>query len=150
MTNIPYSYRRLHAQRYVFTSTGKKNIEKVVDFIPLGIRNILNLGFGDLLPDGSIDDKINSNNGDIVTVLATVIGILKDFTAEFPQSEIYFMGSTVERTRLYARILKTYYASFSKEFTITAIIYSDNDNQQVPFDPQSKMEYWGFLIKRIN
>ena len=150
MTNTPYSYKRLQGHRYVFTSTGRRKIKKAVDFVPLGIRNIFNLGFGDLLPDGSIDDTANSNNGDIVMILATVIGILKDFTVEFPQSEIYFSGSTIERTRLYARILRTYYASFSKEFKITAIIDSDNDNQQVPFDPDSRIEYLGFLIKRIN
>ncbi len=150
MTNISYSYKRLHGHRYVFTSTGRKKIDKVVDFVPLGIRNIFNLGFGDLLPDGSIDDTANSNNGDIIMVLATVIGILKDFTAEFPQVEIYFSGSTPERTRLYTRILKTYYISFSKEFKITAIIDSDNDNQQVAFDPDLRVEYLGFLIKRIN
>ena len=150
MTNIPYSYKRLHGHRYVFISAGRKKIEKAVDFIPLGIRNIFNLGFGDLLPDGSIDDTANSNNGDIVMVLATVIGILKDFTAEFPQAEIYFSGSTIERTKLYTRILKTYYASFSKEFKITAIIASGNDNQQVLFNPDSRIEYFGFLIKRIN
>ena len=148
MTNVPYSYKRLHGHRYVFTSVGRKKIEKVVDFVPLGIRNLFNLGFGDLLPDGSIDDTANSNNGDIVMVLATVIGILKDFTAELPQAEIYFSGSTPERTRLYSRILKTYYASFGKEFKITAIIVSDNDNQQVVFDPGSRVEYLGFLVKR--
>jgi hypothetical protein len=148
MTNIPYSYKRLHGLRYVFTSAGRKKIEKAVDFVPLGIRNIFNLGFGDVLSDGSIDDTVNSNNGDIVMVLATVISILKDFTAEFPQAEIYFSGSTIERTRLYTRILKTYYTSFSKEFKITAIIASDNNNQQVQFDPDSRTEYLGFLVKR--
>jgi hypothetical protein len=108
MTNVPYSYKRLHGHRYA----------------------------------------ANSNNGDIGMVLATVIGILKDFTAEFPQAEIYFSGSTPERTRLYARILKTYFAFFSKEYKITAIVGSDNDNQQVLFDPDSRIEYLGFLVKR--
>jgi hypothetical protein len=68
----------------------KKRIEKVVDFVPIGIKNIMNLGFGDLLPDGSVDDTANSNNGDLIKVLATVIGILRDYTAEYPQVEIFF------------------------------------------------------------
>jgi hypothetical protein len=68
MTHIPYSYKQVRSRRYVFISDGNRRVEKVVDFIPLGVRNIMNLGFGDLLPDGTIDDKANSNNGDITKV----------------------------------------------------------------------------------
>ena len=150
MSHSPYSYKRLDAHRYIFVSKGRKNIEKAVDFVPLGIRNILNFGFGDLLPDGSIDDTVNSNNGDITIVLSTVVEILKDFTWEFPQAEIYFSGSTIERTRLYTRIIKTYYASFSREFVITAFNTKNDGIQQVIFDPMVKEDYLGFLIKRIN
>jgi hypothetical protein len=150
MTHVPYSYKRPHSERYVFTSVGKKRIEKVVDFVPIGIKNIMNLGFGDLLPDGSVDDTANSNNGDLIKVLATVIGILRDYTAEYPQVEIFFAGSTIERTKLYTRILKTYYLTFSKEFTISAVAGSENVNKRIPFDPMANIEYLGFLIKRID
>lgn len=77
MSQISYPYYRLQSWRYVFVSDGKKKIQKIVDFVPLRQGNIINLGFGDLSPDGSIDDKANSNNGDIIKVLATVIDILK-------------------------------------------------------------------------
>ncbi len=76
--------------------------------------NIFNLAFGDLLPDASIDVNAVSNNGDIVKVLATVVDILKNFTSLDPGVSIYFLGSTSERTKLYARILRTYYLIFSK------------------------------------
>jgi hypothetical protein len=33
MTHVPYSYKRPHSERYIFTSVGKKRIEKVVDCI---------------------------------------------------------------------------------------------------------------------
>jgi hypothetical protein len=151
MTYLPYSYKRPHSERYIFTSVGKKRIEKVVDFVPIGVKNIMNLGFGDLLPDGSVDDTANSNNGDLIKVLATVLGILRDYTAEYPQAEVFFAGSTFERTKLYTRILKTYYPTFSKEFTISAIKGSENANNRIPFDPMAtNIEYLGFLIKRIN
>lgn len=120
----------------------------MVDIVPVGIGNIFNLGFGDLLPDGTVDDMANSNNGDIVAVLATVIDILKNFTIEFPEAEIYFSGSTEERTRLYARILRTYFELFRKEFIISAIIYSNGGNRQVAFGPKVGGEYLGFLVKR--
>lgn len=150
MTHIPYSYKRPHSERYTFISTGKKRIEKVVDFVPIGIKNIMNLGFGDLLPDGSVDDKANSNNGDIVKVLATVIDILKNYTSEYPQVEIFFAGSTHERTKLYTRILKTYYSEFSKGFAISGIVGSENKNTRISFDPKANIDYLAFLIKRIN
>jgi len=150
MTYVPYSYKRAHSERYIFTSVGKRKIEKVVDFSPIGIKNIMNLGFGDLLPDGSVDDRSNSNNGDLVKVLATVIGILRDYTAEYPQVEVFFTGSTIERTKLYTRILRTYYPIFNSEFIISALSGSENANKRVAFDPMADIEYLGFLIKRIN
>jgi hypothetical protein len=150
MTQIHYPYKLTTSTRYIFISLGKKRIEKVVDFIPLGIRNIINLGFGDLMPDGTIADRVNSNNGDLIKVLATVIDILKHFTTRYPQAIIYFRGSTNERTKLYGRILKTYYTLFSKEFTIIGIVGTRDDNQTVPFDPLADVEYLAFLIKRIS
>ncbi|HWK03546.1 MAG TPA: hypothetical protein VNS58_07935 [Puia sp.] len=90
----------------------------------------------------------NSNNGDIIKVLATVVEILKNFTAEYPQVEIFFSGSTGYRTRLYTRILKMHYADFCQDFAISAIIGSENQSKRIPFDPKAEMEYLGFLIKR--
>jgi hypothetical protein len=150
MTHISYPYKLAHPSRYSFISIGRKRIEKVVDFVPLGIYNLTNMGFGDLSPDGSIDDKANSNNGDIVKVLATVVEILKHFTNQYPQTEIYFEGSTVERTILYERILKTYYHIFSKEFQIGCIAESDGDINVIPYEPNSDNKYLAFLIKRIS
>src|SRR5579872_614159 len=115
MSYLPYSYKQIHPRRFVFYSLGKRRIEKIVEFAPLAVPNFVNLGFGDLRPDGTIDDKANSNNGDIIKVLSTVIEILKHFTSQFPDSVIQFRGSTGERNRLYRRILNTYYSNFSKE-----------------------------------
>ena len=150
MTHVPYSYEHPHSRRYLFVSLGKKRIEKVVDFVPLKEKNLMNFGFGDLLPDGSIDDKANSNNGDILKVMATVVDILKHFTSNHPQIVIYFAGSTDERTALYARILKTYYTVFTREFSIFGIIGTEKKSKAIPFDPQANLEYLAFLIKRIN
>lgn len=109
----------------------------------------MNLGFGDLRPDGSIDDKINSNNGDIVQVMATIIEILKDFTKNHPNAIIHFEGSTKERTRLYARILKTYYSTFSKEFHVFAFVEENGRDRLLQFDPRVNTEYSAFLVKKI-
>ncbi len=86
MMQVSYPYKRLQSWRYGFVSDGKRKIQKIVDFIPIDKGNIVSLGFEDLLTDGSIDDKANSNNGDILRVLVTVVDILKDFTSSYPNS----------------------------------------------------------------
>jgi hypothetical protein len=134
----------------IIVSTGKQRIKKVVDFVPLRAQNYMNLGFGDLLPDNTIDYNANSNNGDIIKVLATIIDILKHFTARHPEVNVFFAGSTDERTKLYARILRTYHAIFSKEFSISGVIGTEEDNKTILFDPQSDLENLAFIIKRIN
>ncbi len=108
MNQHPYAFKRHHVTRYTFTSVGKKRIKKIVDFTMFGLKDTYNLAFGDLLPDGSIDDKANSNNGDIVKVLSTVVAILKEFTSTRPEANIVFTGSTDLRMKLYTRILRTY------------------------------------------
>ena len=149
MSHMPYPFEQVEPTRYKFFSVGRNRIEKIVDFVPLKAKNVMNLGFGDLLPDGSIDDKIASNNGDIGKVLSTVVMILKHFTAKNPEVIIYFSGSTAERTRLYARILKTYYAVFGEEFMIYGLIGTEKESQRLPFDPCAQVDYFAFLIKRI-
>jgi hypothetical protein len=144
-----YPYKRLQSWRYGFVSDGKRKIQKIVDFIPIDKGNIVSLGFGDLLTDGSIDDKANSNNGDIIKVLATVVVILKDFTSLYPLSQVFFVGNTDERTKLYNRILKVYHAEFSKEFAILGALMIQGRIHYTPYEPESNKEYLAFIIKRI-
>jgi hypothetical protein len=150
MMQVSYPYKRLQSWRYGFVSDGKRKIQKIVEFVPIDKGNIVNLGFGDLLPDGSIDDQANSNNGDIVKVLATVVVILKDFTSLYPHSQVFFVGSTDERTKLYNRILKVYHSEFSKEFAIVGASLIQGRLHYVPYEPDSDKEYLAFLIKRIS
>jgi hypothetical protein len=151
MNKKGYLYDRTYASRYTFVSKGKKGaIVKIVEFSPTIQKKIFNLAFGDLVPDGTIDDNANTNNGDIVKVITTVIHILKDFTSAYSGVKIVFAGSTALRTTLYSRILKMYYDDFSKEFKITTLIESENGRQEVIFDPESKLKYLAFFVKRIH
>ena len=144
-----YTYDHPYVTRYTFTSVGRKRIEKVVDFADLGMKNVFNLAFGDLLPDGSVNDTANSNNGDIIKVLSTVISIMRDFTTKNPQAQVTFTGSTPERTKLYARILRSHYLDFSKEFAISGFVKSGDNYKEVRFDAKATLDYVVFLIKRI-
>jgi hypothetical protein len=148
MKEDTYPFDQKQSSRYTFTSIGKKAILKEVVFTHTGVRNIVNMGFGDVLPDGSIDDKANSNNGDIVRVLATIVQILIDFARKFPDLEIFFTGSTLERTRLYTRILKTYYALLSKDFIIHGIVKEGKHLSELQFEPKADVNFVGFLIRK--
>lgn len=98
MKNPPYEFSKELLHRYKFTSSGKRDIDKVVEFTPMSRSDVYNLAFGDRLPNGEIDDKANSNNGDIIKIFATVIDILQDFTEENPSFKVMFLGSTPLRT----------------------------------------------------
>ncbi len=150
MTASSYEFDPLTSGRFTFTSVGKKDIEKVVDFIPTGTPNIMNLSFGDQLPDGSVDYTTISDNGDIRRVLATVVSIVTHFASSRPEVWIAFSGSTVARTRLYKRILKTYYPIFSKMFIIWGMVKMRDELENIPFHPEAAITYFGFLIKRID
>ena len=150
MTRATYSFDKQGSERYVFTSVGKRAIVKFVDFSPTRTPNLYNVGFGDLLLDGSVDDTANSNNGDMVKVLATVVQIIKDFTTQLPEIKLIFFGSSQDRTNLYGRILTTYYAEFSTEFTITAFIKTGQTFEEIAFTPNSSNRYYAYFIKRIS
>jgi len=140
----PYVYKQLQSKQYLFISEGRKRIAKVVDFVQLA-DSTFNLCFGDLLPDGTIDDTVNSNNGDIVKVLATVVDILRAFCLQHHAVQIYFEGSTELRTILYARILKTYYTDIAMEFAIAGLT---EEGEVITYDPLIDRKYFGFLVKR--
>jgi hypothetical protein len=148
MAGTPYSYNRLQSLRYNFTSRGRKNVEKVVEFTPLAVRNVFNIGFGDLKYDGTVDDKVITNNGDIIRVLSTIIHIIDDFMNEYPFAKVVFTGSTPTRTKLYQRILNTYWSSFTKQYDITALEQNSTGIKEVKFKPNYGGEYIAFFIKR--
>ena len=85
-----YEYSEVHASRFIFTSSGKRNIDKVIVFTPMATNNIYNLAFGDLLANAGIDDMANSNNGDIIKIFATIIDVVECFTTSNPSFLIYF------------------------------------------------------------
>ena len=149
MNRPPYPYDRRHATRYTFVSKGRKGaIIKVVQLKPTTTRGIYNLSFGELRQDGTIDDTINTNNNDIMKVMATIVGIVYDFTAENPGIKIVFAGNNQARMSLYFRILKTYQAEFSKTHIVTALAKVGAEFAELPFDPSGNHKYSAFFVKR--
>ena len=67
-----------------------------------------------------------------------------------PHIKLIFMGSTEDRTKLYARILKMYIEDFRKDFMVTAFIARNNFYEEVNFQSREAFEYSAFFIKRID
>lgn len=149
MHHASYPYDSELTFEYVFISVGRKRIRKAVIFKQTPLENVYNIGFGDLRQDGSIDDKVVSNNGDIAKVLVTIMKIIREFTSQHPHINVMFLGSDTIRTAFYQRILNTYYELFSKGFIITAIVKSGSQYDEILFQPSSATKYFAFFIKRI-
>ena len=106
-------------REFTFVSNGPKGqIKKMVQYIETGDPNIYNLAFGDLLPDGRIDDHIKNDNKDRNKVLATVAITAYEFTARYPEKIVFFTGSSPERTRLYRMALTINLEKLSLDFEI--------------------------------
>ena len=150
MHKEPYNFDKRDVKCYQFVSKGKNGaITKVVEFILIDSRGIFNLGFGDLLANDKIDDLTVSNNGDIVKVFSTIMHIINDFLTDYPTAKIIFTGSTLRRTKLYQRILTTYFEVFKNKFVITALLEHEKGNlQEVAFDISNNLEYEAFFVKR--
>ena len=132
---------------FEFFSIGENgSILKKVQFTKTQYSNIYNLGFGDKQEDGVIDDVHDSKNGGRDKVLATVAGIIYEYTSIYPERRIIFIGSTAARTRLYRMAINKNYEELSKDFYIFALIEEKDEIIHVPF--MNSINCLGFLIKR--
>lgn len=84
--------------------------------------------------DGGIaDDRHVTNNGDMPKVLATVVQIIRRFTAARPDCRIIVSGSDEARKRLYARIVSSQYEAMQDEFEVWCA--HGYDEPYVPYTP---------------
>jgi uncharacterized protein DUF6934 len=104
---------------FEFLSEGPKGtIKKVARFNTIGV-NLYNFGFGDLdETTGDISDTVVTNNGDGDKVLATVAGIVYDFTGRFTEAAIYIKGSTAARTRWYQMSIGANWEEIGRTFEV--------------------------------
>jgi hypothetical protein len=144
MNKPTYQTRTIADNIYTFTSVGKKGIIlKVVIFTEIS-PNLYNLGFGDYdFKNESIDDEIESKNGDMEKILATVIAIVGDFLTINSTSTIFLTGSTPIRTRLYQIAISKYFEEFSNFYQIKGSI--DGNSEKF----QKDKNYESFLIQKL-
>ena len=78
------------SREFIFISEGPKGgITKVVQFIETTDPEIYNLSFGELLPDGKVDDFVKNNNKDRNKILATVAATVYEFTSSYPDKLVF-------------------------------------------------------------
>jgi hypothetical protein len=130
-------------QYYFFDSIGKTSIPKAVGYI---LRNsdarLVELVFGDLIDNESIDVMNVSNNQDLPLVIGTVIFTLIDYLEGFPDNIVYFRGSTPSRTRLYRAIITKNLIQSELSYQIFGIL--DDENFEL-FNPNH--HYQGYIIR---
>lgn len=108
---------------FTFVSEGDKgSFIKLINYTEVefhDIKNVYNLGFGDLNEaTGEVDDLIVSNNQDREKILATVAHTVLIFTNRYPESFVIFKGSSPVRTRLYQMAIGKYIEELSELFDI--------------------------------
>jgi hypothetical protein len=96
---------------YTFYSRGKRDILKVIAFRPIEKdgNKYYNWGFGDLVKNKTggfvVDDKTESNNGDVRRVLYTVVSTLSAFFEINPEATVSIEGSNRQRMSIYEKFV---------------------------------------------
>jgi hypothetical protein len=141
---------------YTFESVGERVIRKVVEYTKLnpiyvGLpidTDVYNLAFGDWNDDISdYEDTVESKNGDMEKVLATVANTALKFWEEYPEISIFFKGSFVSgenpsRTRLYQMKINLYFRKISEQVNIKGY------GEQGWEDFKNNKNYMAFLISQ--
>lgn len=133
-----------NSNEFFFESIGSKGlIMKVIAFQETDIENIYNLALADVNPEtGEIDDKIVSDNGDMMKILATIFHIIKHFIDYHPNYQIYFTSDSLTRNRLYRMAINNAYSELNADFELFGFL----NNQPEPFI--SNKPYHAFLLKK--
>lgn len=143
-----YEYQTEDELHYFeFTSIGPKGkIKKILEYTKLSVENIYNLGFGDYDKEGNrIDDKIVTNNSDILKVFATVVSTVYAFTSKYPECWVFATGSTEVRTRLYRMGITNNLAELQTDFLVYGMKMDESLEEFIIGE-----DYLGFLVTRKN
>ena len=129
---------------FEFYSVGPKGqVKKVIELSETNVKDVYNLAFGDYdEKTNRISDKVVTNNGDSLKVLATVASSVYAFTTERPNAWVFATGSTAVRTRLYRMGLTNNIVEISKDFHVYGL-KDDNWEEFIIGE-----DYEAFLVKR--
>jgi hypothetical protein len=138
---------------FQFVSNGTNgNIPKAIVYRVTDNDNIYNLAFGDIISidpitgEIDLDDLVESKNGDMEKIIATVAHSAYIFSQKYPDRLIFFRGSTPVRTRLYRSAISREFVELSKTFEIYGAEVEGNAIKNVSFD--NNKNFFGFYIKK--
>ena len=142
MTENYYELTNTNGLFFEFESISPhQRIKKIIAYTLLQQdSDIYNLALGDILETGEVSDLSVSNNSDMVKVIATVVKSLFLFFEKYPNSFVFFKGSTPERTRLYRIIISRELNQAQKKF----VIYGEINSEIEYFRPNQ--DYTSFII----
>jgi hypothetical protein len=133
---------------YVFLSHGEQVIPKLITYTPIekSGNKYYNWGFGDMVIDENgeyrIDDRTESNNGDIRTVFYTVASTLSQFFEINPEATVHIEGSNRQRLAIYNGLIYRHWKQVEPFYDVKGFI---NGTIEV-FRPGVNFEY--LLISR--
>lgn len=115
-----YEISLFQKDSYWFVSTGKQgDIYKGVLFQPLPENNRYNLELGDInLQTGKMEFEELSGNGDARKVFATIGEIVKEYTDNYPDREIFVSGNTDDKKRSYSFMTAWYLDDILMDFYV--------------------------------
>ena len=134
-----------HLHRYFFFSEGKNGtILKSVDYGYMG-DNTYNLAFGDMGKDGKLNDKVISNNDDLIKVMNTVALTIYGFLEELPGSWVHIRPVDEKRSMLYHTVFKRRWDEIAINFQVIGMIEED---KWETYNPEKK--YLAFKLAKIS
>lgn len=142
MTEPFYEFTILDkAHRFDFVSIGERIIKKTIIFHQTHHSGIYSLTLADITENQELDVYNVSDNGDMRTILSTVLRTISVFLERYPKAKVVFSGSTPSRTRLYQIAINHELSNFQSRFLI------EGYTQKNGFEPFTKNKsYDGFAI----
>ena len=114
-----------------FLSEGNKGIIYKIVIFTLTKEGKWNLAFGDW-QNNSLNDKVMTNNQDIVRVIGTVAHLTYVFFSHYPDAIVVIDPVDEKRKKLYNIVFQRHYTTISSDFDILGLtgrqseVYSPN------------------------
>jgi methyltransferase-like protein len=122
MIKETYPYVQVQGELvYVFRSEGVNGVILKIVIFTLTHEGKWNLGFGDW-QNNDVDDKVMTNNHDVVKVIGTVAKITYAFFEKYPNAVVVIDPVDEKRKKLYNIVFQRYYQVITNDFKIFAQI----------------------------
>lgn len=115
---ILLTHRVLNSVTNSLVLSVQKQVKKVVRLRPTDIEGLYNFVLLDILPDGTTSDTAETNNQDMLVVLATVTQIAVDFLSKNPGCAIAVQGGDAKRQRLYQIMISRELDQIRQQFNV--------------------------------